>query len=162
MQKLLVNLLFVISVSLALISCKRDDGSDPDIENTAEQMAIEALTGNSNINWTIANGGSVTKDGQSITGTYSGFELRFATSETNKTYTTSSNPLFDQNGSWSFAGSNFDKIQLTGKQPAAGKEISFTRTGDKLILKFDVPVPANGRVNALAGSYTFELIQETK
>ncbi|MEX2594463.1 MAG: hypothetical protein WD426_16960 [Anditalea sp.] len=159
MQKLLLYLLFLLSVGPLLVSCGGDDSPDPDKEKTDEQMAIEALTGSSNINWVVANGGSVTKDGQSAADTYSEFELRLATGETNKTYTTTSNPLFDQNGNWSFAGNNFDKIQLTGTQPAAGKEISFTRTDDKLILMFTVPVPANGRINALAGSYVFELVK---
>lgn len=153
-------LLLIFSAGVFLCSCGGNEGSDSPREKTAEERAIETLTGGSNIIWTVANGGSVTKDGQAVTADYAGFELILATGAGNKTYTTTSNPLFDQNGSWSFAGDNFDKIQLTGIQPAAGKEISFTRTEDRLILTFTVPLPSNARVTALAGSYTFELIKK--
>jgi hypothetical protein len=160
MRKFLLSLFIVLSWSLMLISCGGDEAPGPGQEKTAEQIAIEALTGNAHINWVVAEGGSVTKDGQALTSTYAEFELRLVSGATNQTYTTTSNPLFDQNGSWSFVGNNFDKIQLTGTQPAAGKEISYTRTEDKLTLLFTVPAPSNGRVNALAGSYVFELVQE--
>lgn len=155
MQKSLLYLQLIL-LGIFLVSCGGDD-PDPAKAKTAEQIAIEALAGDTNINWTVANGGSVTKDDQPITAEYTGFELRLIS---NKTYTTTANPLFDQNGSWSFAGDNFDKIILTGSLPAAGKEISFTRTTDKLRLMFTVPMPTNGKVTALAGSYVFELIKE--
>jgi len=77
-----------------------------------------------------------------------------------KKYTTTSNPLFDPSGTWEFSGNNFDKINLSGAQPAAGKEISFSRTGDKLMLTFTVPFPEQARVTALAGSYVFELVKK--
>lgn len=148
----------VLLLGLFLCSCQGND-PDPDQPKTAEQTALEQLAGDSHINWVVANGGSVTKDNQSLTANYSGFELRLAAGGVDKNYTTTTNPLFDQSGSWSFSGNNFDKIQLTGKEPAAGKEISFTRTADKLRLVFTVPAPSNGRVNALAGSYVFELVK---
>jgi len=77
----------------------------------------------------------------------------------NRTYSTTDNLIFDRSGTWSFLGGNYDKIQLSGNQPAANKEISFSRNGDKLTLKFNIPLP-NVRVNALAGSYVFELVKK--
>ena len=158
MQK--TGLIFLLAAIFFLGSCGGDDEPDTPGEKTAEQIAVESLTGGSSIIWTVANGGSVTKDGQTITADFAGFELRLITGASNKTYTSSPNSLFDQNGSWSFAGENFDKIQLNGTLPAAGKEISFTRTDEKLILNFTIPMPSNARVNALAGTYVFELIQK--
>lgn len=153
-------LVSILSCLFFLGSCGGNDGPDNPGEKTAEQVAIESLTGGSSIIWTVANGGSVTKDGQNLTADYAGFELRLISGASNKTYTSTPNPLFDQNGSWSFAGGNYDKIQLTGAQPAAGKEISFTRTDDRLTLAFTVPMPSNARVTALAGSYLFELVKK--
>ena len=156
MQKSLLYLPLIL-LGIFLVSCGGDDDPDPAKEKTAEQIAIEALTGGTNVNWTVANGGSVMKDDQPITAEYAEFELRLVN---NKTYTTTPNPLFDLTGSWSFVGANFDKIELAGSLPAAGKEISFTRTADKLRLMFTVPLPTNGKVTALAGSYLFELVKE--
>lgn len=153
-------LLFFLAAVFFLGSCGGKEGPDTPGEKTPEQIAIESLTGGSSMIWTVANGGSVTKDAQNVTSDYAGFELRLITGASNKTYTSTPNSLFDQNGSWSFAGQNFDKIQMTGTQPAAGKEISFSRTDEKLILNFTVPLPSNARVTALAGSYIFELVKK--
>lgn len=153
-------LLFFLAALFFLGSCGGNDGPDTPGEKTAEQIAVESLTGGSSIIWTVADGGSVTKDGQTVTADYAGFELRLITGASNKTYTSTPNSLFDQNGSWSFAGENFDKIQMTGTQPAAGKEISFTRTDERLMLTFTVPMPSNSRVTALAGTYLFELVKK--
>lgn len=159
MQNQLLNLLF-LCLGFLIASCGGTDSPDPSPQKTAEQVAVEQLTGGSTITWTTANGGSVSKDGNAVTADYSGFELRLVSTATNRAYTTTTpNPLFDQSGNWSFAGSNFDKIQLTGSQPAAGREISFSRNGDKLTLTFNIPMP-NGRVAALAGSYVFELVKK--
>jgi len=146
-------------MGILMISCGGTDDPDPTPQKTAEQLAIEKLTGGSSITWTTANGGSVSKDGNSVTADFSGFELRLTSTATSRNYTTTSNPLFDQNGTWSFVGGNFDKIQFTGSLPAAGREISFSGNGDKLTLNFNVPLP-NARVTALAGSYVFELVKK--
>ena len=158
MQKLLLSLL-LIALGIVTLSCEKSDGPDPGNQKTDEELAVEKLTGGSNITWTVANGGSVTKDGQPVTGDYSGFELRLISSATSRTYSTTANSLFDQSGNWSFVGGNYDKIQLTGNQPAAGREISFSRNGDKLTLIFNIPLP-NARITALAGSYVFELVKK--
>lgn len=158
MQK--THLLLLVCVMLFLGACGGNEGPDGPGGDTPEQLAVETLTGGSSVVWAVANGGSVTRDGQALTADYAGFELRLTSGASNRTYTTTSNSLFDQHGSWSFAGGNFDKIQLTGSQPAAGKEISFTRTGERMTLSFTVPVPSNSRVTALAGSYLFELVKK--
>src|SRR5690554_546615 len=146
-------------LGIFIVSCGGSDDPTPSPQKNPEQEALEELTGGSNITWTTANGGSVTKDGSPVMVDYSGFELRLTSTASNRTYTTTPNPVFDQSGNWSFAGGNFDKMQFTGSQPAAGREISFSRNGDKLTLNFSVPMP-NGRVSALAGSYIFELVKK--
>lgn len=160
MQKSLVYLL-LLAVGFFFSSCDGKDDPSPSKEKTAEELAVDALAGGSNITWTVANGGMVSKDEKPVTSDYSNFNLRLTTTATQRTYTTTPNAIFDQNGSWSFVGNNFDKIQFTGSQPAAGKEISFTRTEDRLWLRFNIPMPGpNKRVTALAGSYVFELVKK--
>lgn len=158
MQKTLLYL-SLLTFGMFVFSCEKGDGPGPTGQKTAEEQALEKLTGGSNITWVVANGGSVTKDGQPATADYAGFELQLVASSTNKTYRTTANPVFDQSGTWSFIGGNYDKIQLTGNQPAAGREISFSRHDDKLTLRFNIPLP-NGRTAALAGSYIFELVKK--
>lgn len=158
MQRSLLSFLLIATASM-LLSCGGDGEPTPSPQKNAQQQAVEQLAGGSTITWTVANGGAVTKDGQSLTGDFSGFELKLIDSGNGRTYATTANPLFDQNGNWNFVGESLDKILLTGKQPAAGKEISFSRNGDKLTLTFNVPVP-NARVEALAGSYVFELMKK--
>lgn len=144
-----------------LVSCDGADDAKPGGEKTAEQLAVEDLTDGAGITWVVTKGGSVSKDGNSVISEYSGFELRLNSGTTNKIYTTTDNAIFDQNGYWSFAGGNFDKIELTGSQPAAEREISFTRADDKLTLMFNIPMPgANRRVNGVAGSYVFVLVKK--
>ncbi|MBA4299599.1 MAG: hypothetical protein C0433_05750 [Cyclobacterium sp.] len=138
------------------------------MENTPEQVATEALTGTGTQTWGIAGGGKVTRgsggigSGSDVTDLYSTFEL-ILNSGSAKTYTSrNSNDLFDPNGNWSFAGTNFDKIMLTGTKPAAGREMSFTQTGTALKLVFSIPAPG-ARINgqfAIAGDYVFDLIKK--
>ncbi|MFC4873740.1 hypothetical protein [Negadavirga shengliensis] len=142
---------------LVLLSCKDDDnGIGP---KTAEQLATESLAGpDGSQTWTVANGGTVTKDGSSETANYANFELRFIANNTGRSYTTSGGGmLFDASGNWNLEGDNFDKIILAGNQPAANKEISFTRNQDNLRLEFTISAPENSRVMALAGYYIFDL-----
>jgi len=146
---------------IAFQSCA---GDDPDLEpvKTVEEIATEALTGTSSQTWGIEGGGSVERDGVSVTDLYAGFEL-VLTSGSAKTYTSkNNNDLLDSSGTWSFAGNNFDKFMLTGNKPATGREISFTQNDDNLKLTFTIPAPG-ARVNgvmALAGNYTFNLIKQ--
>jgi len=160
MQRFLPYTFWILSSGLFLLSCNGNGDDDPNGEQTKEQLAIEELTGGNHIVCTVANGGLVSKDDQVVTADYESFELGLIANQNNKTYSSSPNLLFDQMGSWSFAGENFDKIQLTGEMPAAGKEISFTRTQDRLRLMFTVPAPSNARTNALAGTYIFELVKK--
>lgn len=148
-------------IVMGLQACGGDD-PNPTPPKTAEELAIEALTGSGTQAWGIAGGGKVMKGSTDVTDLYSSFELTLI-SAASKNYTSkNSNDLFDANGTWSFAGSNFDKIMLSGAKPAAGREISFTRNGDKLTLTFSIPAPGariSGQL-ALAGDYVFDLIKK--
>ena len=64
---------FLLIFSL-LIACK-EKGETPDAKKTPEQIATESLTGTGTAQWTVAGGGSVTRDGQNVTSTYATFEL---------------------------------------------------------------------------------------
>jgi hypothetical protein len=152
---------FLILLGFGIQSCGGDKPT-PEPPKTPEQLAVEALTGTGTQTWGIAGGGSVTRDGRSVTDLYANFEL-ILTSGSAKTYTSrNNNDLFDNSGNWSFAGTNFDKFTLTGTKPAAGREISFTQTGSNLRLEFNIPAPGarlNGQF-AVAGSYTFNLLKK--
>ncbi len=150
---------FTLIFSL-VVSCKEKE--KPVTQKTPEQIATEALTGTGTAQWTVAGGGSVTRDGQTVTSTYATYEL-FLNAGTAKTYSTkNAGELFDANGTWSFAGTNFDKFILTGTKPAATREISFTQTVTTLRLEFRIPAPG-ARVDgtsSLSGNYTFNLVKK--
>ncbi|MDX5340762.1 MAG: hypothetical protein LPK25_17175 [Cyclobacteriaceae bacterium] len=152
-------IVFFAVLAFCFQSC--GDDSQPTSPKTAEELAIEALTGNGTQAWTV-NGGSVKKNGLDVTNTYAGFEL-ILNSGTTKTYTSkNSNDLFDSNGSWDFAGANFDKFILSGTKPAATREISFTESSGKLTLLFTIPQPG-ARIlgtQAVAGNYEFVLLKK--
>jgi hypothetical protein len=154
--------ILILSIfSLTLISCKED--AKPVDKKTPEQIATEALTGTGTQLWTVAGGGSVTRDGQNITSTFATFEL-FLNAGASKTYSTrNAADLFDASGTWAFAGTNFDKITLSGTKPAATREISFTPSGTTLRLDFRIPAPGarmnerTGGTTSISGSYSFIL-----
>ncbi len=151
--------LMMVAVVLFMAQACGGDNPNPTPQKTPEQLAVEALTGTGTLTWGIAGGGSVQRDGATVTDLYSNFEL-ILNSGSSKTYTTrNNNDLFDNSGNWSFVGSNFDKFVLTGTRPAASREISFTRNGDNLRLTFAIPAPG-ARINgvfAVAGNYVFNL-----
>ncbi|MEX2511791.1 MAG: hypothetical protein WD398_02700 [Cyclobacteriaceae bacterium] len=152
-------LFFLMVVATVPFSCgDGDNGENP--QKSPEELAIESLTGESGSQvWTVGNGGSVSKDGVSKNAEFENFELRFISNNAANSYTTSSGQLlFDSSGSFSLQGNNLDIIVLTGTQPAANKEISFTKNQDNLRLEFNVPAPQNARVTALAGFYVFDLV----
>jgi hypothetical protein len=156
-----LSLLQFLLIFSLLVACK-ETGEKPDTKKTPEQIATEALSGTGTAQWTVAGGGSVTRDGQNVTSTYATFEL-FLNSGASKTYSTrNAAELFDANGTWSFAGTNFDKFIFSGSKPAATREISFTQTGTTLRLDFRIPLPG-ARVDgssALSGNYTFNLVKK--
>ncbi|MBI0401823.1 MAG: hypothetical protein GYB55_00455 [Cytophagales bacterium] len=158
MRSLVRNYFTFTFIFIVFTACTDNTSGEP--EKSAEEIATELLAGlEGSQTWTVANGGSVSKDGSTVTNDFEGFEIRFIANNTGKTYTAiNSNLLFDSNGNWVFTGSNYDKITLSGIQPASNKEISFTKNQDKLRLEFVVPAPQNARVNALAGFYVFDLI----
>ena len=148
---------YLIFILFVFAACTESGTEDP--KKTPEEIATELLTGASGSQtWSLENGGSVSKDGATVTSDFSGFEIRFIANNAGNTYTSkNSNLLFDTNGNWAFSGANFDKIILSGIQPASNKEISITKNQEKLRLEFVVPAPQNARVDALAGFYVFDL-----
>ncbi|MEP0713455.1 hypothetical protein [Algoriphagus sp.] len=161
MKTLFLRILLLSVIAITFQSCGGDD-PDPTPPKTAEEIAIEALTGNGTQAWGIDGGGSVERDGSTVTNLYTGFELVMKSGSA-KTYTSkNNNDLFDNSGTWSFSGSNFDKFMLSGTKPGAGREISFTQTGNNLRLTFTIPAPG-ARINgvlAVAGNYTFNLLKK--
>lgn len=160
MKSLFLKLTFSFLTLAILMGCKEDP--DPTPQKTPEQIATEALAGTGTQSWGIAGGGSVTRNGATVTDVYTNFEL-VLNSGTSKTYSSrNNNELFDGSGNWSFAGSNFDKITLTGAKPAAGREISFTQNNNTLRLEFSVPTPGSrlDATQAIAGSYVFVLVKK--
>lgn len=149
-----------VLVVVGMQACGDDEPPTP--PKSAEQLAIEALTGTGTQAWGIAGGGKVTRGGTDVTSLYPTFEL-ILNSGSAKTYTSrNSNDLFDPNGNWAFAGTNFDKFTLTGTKPAATREISFTQSGTGLKLIFTIPAPG-ARINgtfAVAGNYVFDLMKK--
>lgn len=163
-----LSILPVLLIFSLLFACK-EKGENPDTKKTPEQLATEALAGTGTAQWTVAGGGSVTRDGQNVTSTYATFEVFLNSgasglnSSTSKTYSTKNGgELFDVNGTWYFAGTNFDKLILTGIKPAATREISFTQIGTTLRFDFRIPVPGArmDATSALAGNYTFNLVKK--
>ncbi len=150
-------LFFFLLILPWIISCSSDDDGP---QKTQEQLAREKLAGEQgSLTWAVSGGGSVSKDGVSQTGDFSNFEITFLNNTGGRNYTsTGGGNLFDSNGSWSITGENLDRLILTGNQPAAGREMSFTRNQDRLRLEFTVAAPANARVTALAGFYVIELV----
>ncbi len=164
MNKLIYNLFLLSALGLVLFGCKK--GDDPAPQKTPEELAIEDLTGNSSITWTVAGGGTVTRDNRSETNIYQNFEITLAANQNSKTYnTTNGGDLFDSSGNWTFAGTDISKIILAGTRPASGPEISFTRSSNDLILTFTIVAPGSGdsgestgfRTAAIAGNYRFAL-----
>lgn len=157
MRNLLCSLLTLSALVLVFSSCKKT-GEEPEPQKTPRELAIEDLTNGSSQLWAIAGGGSVSRDGRSETNIYEAFEIEFSANQNSKTYiTNNANDLFDGSGNWDFVGENLDKIILTGTRPAAGNEISYTRSGaNDLRLQFTIPVP-DARTSAVAGNYVFNL-----
>lgn len=146
MKKFLPFLLLCLGL---LASC----GEDP---KTPEEQALEKLSGDLGISYTLGTTGYVKRSQVDETRFYPGFTFRI--DGANKSYTTSgATDLFESSGNWEFVGTNFDKIRLTGSKPASQIDISFTKTGQDLILVFSVPTPPGGRVASLTGSYEIKL-----
>jgi hypothetical protein len=159
MQKQISRFLLLGLLTFGIFSCK-DKKDDPTPNKTPEELAIEELTGGSSQIWTIAGGGTVIRDGRSETNIYQTFELTLAANSSSKTYTTiNSNDLFDANGNWSFVAGGLDKILLTGSKPVANNQISWTRTGNDLILRFSIVAPGARQLGtaAVLGNYVFTL-----
>ena len=146
MKKFLPFLLFCLGI---LASCAEDP-------KTPEEQALEKLSGEVGITYTLGTTGYVKRNQVDESNFYTGFTFRI--DGANKTYTTSgAADLFEASGNWEFVGTNFDKIRLTGSKPASQVDISFTKTGQDLVLVFSVPTPPGGRVASLTGSYEIKM-----
>jgi hypothetical protein len=125
-------------------------------EKSPEELALEKLSGETGITYTIGTTGYVKRNQVDESRFYPNLNLKLQ--GTTKSYTVSgADDLFDASGNWEFVGTNFDKIRLTGSKPAAQVDISYTKNGTDLILVFFVPTPPGGRVAALTGSYEIKL-----
>ena len=125
-------------------------------EKSPEELALEKLSGEVGITYSLGTTGYVKRNQVDESKFYPNLNLKLQ--GTTKTYTVSgADDLFDASGNWEFAGTNFDKIRLTGSKPAAQVDISYTKNGQDLILVFSVPTPPGGRVAALTGSYEIKL-----
>jgi hypothetical protein len=125
-------------------------------QKTPEELALEKLSGEIGITYSLGTTGYVKRNQMDESKFYPNLNLKLQ--GTTKTYTVSgADDLFDASGNWEFVGTNFDKIRLTGSKPAAQVDISYTKNGTDLILVFSVPTPPGGRVAALTGSYEIKL-----
>ena len=142
--------LFVLFLCFGLFaSCAED-------HKTPEELALEKLSGDVGIAYTLGTAGYVKRNQMDESKFYPSLNLKLQ--GTTKSYTVSgADDLFDTSGNWEFVGTNFDKIRLTGSKPAAQVDISYTKNGRDLILVFSVPTPPGGRVAALTGSYEIKL-----
>ena len=132
-----------------LASC----GEDP---KTPEELALEKLSGELGISYTLGTTGYVKRNQVDESRFYPGHTIRL--DGTTKSYTSSgATDLFESSGNWEFVGTNFDKIRLTGSKPASQVDISYTKNGQALIFVFSVPTPPGGRVASLTGSYEIKL-----
>lgn len=125
-------------------------------QKTPEELAIEKLTGEIGITYTVGTTGYVKRNQIDESKFYPNLSLKLQ--GTTKSYTSSGgDDLFDASGNWEFVGTNFDKIRLTGNKPAAQVDISYTKNGKDIILVFSVPTPPGGRVASLTGNYEIKL-----
>jgi len=153
MEKSIIKFILLISISV-MFACNKDE-STPEPIKTPEQLAVESLAGKSSLQYFLGNTGTVTKDGQSQIHHYKDFEVKFAS---NRTYTTiNAGFTFENSGTWSFVGDNFQKIILSGTKPASNKEISFTRTEKELYMQFHIDPPVTAKINAVSGSYQIRM-----
>jgi len=128
-------------------------------QKTPEELAIEKLTGEIGITYTVGTTGYVKRNQVDESTFYPNLNLKLQ--GTTKSYTSSrADDLFDASGNWEFVGTNFDKIRLTGSKPAAQVDISYTKNGQDIILVFSVPTPPGGRVASLTGNYEIKLTGE--
>lgn len=132
----------VLFLIVTFANCGSDDGPG---EPTAQELAFELLSGS----WSLANGGSVTLDGENITANFTGFQVSF----TDGTYGTSdAGDLFKANGTWQWVADSASEILLDD-----GKAISISMLSETdLVFRFQF-AGTGGVVAGLAGSYVVTL-----
>ena len=142
---------FLFLCFICLASC-----GEKETPKTPEEQALEKLSGNLGISYTLGTTGYVKRNQVDESRFYPGLTIRL--DGTTKSYTTTgATDLFESSGNWEFVGSNFDKIRLTGSKPASQVDISYTKNGQVLIFVFSVPTPPGGRVASLTGNYEIKL-----
>ena len=86
---------------------------EKEVPKTPEELALEKLSGETGITYTLGTTGYVKRNQVDESKFYPNLNLKLQ--GTTKTYTVSgADDLFDTSGNWEFVGTNFDKIRLTG------------------------------------------------
>ena len=138
------KILFLLA-AISVISCKKDK---PEISLQEAAKAKLSTT------WILAEGSSVTLDGEDVTSDYTAFEITFNPAGT---YTTINGPAaFNTSGTWVFNGTSLTSITRDGDVAT-----TLTLTDTTLMLEFTIDESQIGsRTTALTGEYVFNLIKE--
>lgn len=145
--KLLTIAVLLISVLGFLAACKKDDGTEPSLNDLTKMSLLNGGRG-----WVL---GTVIKDDYDVTDQYTGFKLTFG----NGTYTVENStgnawPLVE--GAWVF--SNEDGIVIIRD---GSTTIQLTKGEGTLSLQFTVGSSDNGgRTASVEGQYVFNLVSE--
>lgn len=139
------NALILFSLCLALISagCGKSN-SGGDTEPTEQELALAALQGT----WSLANGGTIARDGNDVSANYSGFTVRLSEG----TYqTTNAGDLFSASGTWTWLGQSTTQFNLDD-----GKTISIEQVEtDRWVFSFTQS--NGGTIEGVEGLYRITL-----
>jgi len=140
-----IILVVVASLLMVLEACNRIT-VDPDPDLLEQQL--NALQ-NNGTSWSTV-GGSVTKDGFDVSSQFSSFNLTFG----EFTYTSQNSvaTAWPGSGTWQFSNNDPNLILRDD-----GVLINLSLNGDSLLLRFTVDGTAGGRIEGLAGEFTFAL-----
>lgn len=137
-------LILLVVVMLIVSSC--GGGGDDDPGPTPQELAFEDLAGT----WTLANGGSITLDGDDVASSYTGFTLSF----TNGGFTTSNaGDLFPATGTWQWVGESTNQI-TTGR----GKQVTII-TLTTSAFQFSFTKTATNSVAGVSGNYVIKVVK---
>jgi len=148
-------LLLIAGITLYSSCGGTDDGPPPPPEDTPQERKAAELAQN----WSLGTNGSVRRDGQDVSDTYSNFIVTFTESGTSGSYTSSGggDVWVDGGGSWTFTSSNpIDASSIT----IGSNNISINVSGTSLILQFSIAEDAAGigaRVAGIDGDWEFSM-----
>jgi hypothetical protein len=151
MKKIVYTFIIFISMLgiMVLTSCPGTDPPDPDPEPKEEQLLALMNNGSSRV---LASGG-VVKDGYDVTDQFTGFKLAIG----KYTYSTQNSLA----GAWPASGTwEFNNGQINSIKRDDDVVISLALNGSNLTLTFTALAPPGGRIEGLAGDYTFNLKSE--